>query len=290
MPPKRKAASKREADAVDEGDATGVAVSPKSAASSTKKQGSKRAKAARKNAKAAEAEEDASGDMADEAPSSSSSAAAASSAAPKLTGILQMSAPTSLSDLHFQSCSDADRLALLNQWEVAAQPIEFDPEATQASHHIIRRGDDPVGIISTSVTAQCLFVDNIWVRPSRQRQGVGRRTIPYLLQLAIAASRYKIGLKTESDNPGAAAFWKAMGALVARREAAATWWILPLCVICQTQVRDDNNNEADRCRRCGTSYFCSFACKHQHLALCGIAASSSAAAAASPPSMSHGKG
>lgn len=78
-------------------------------------------------------------------------------------------------------------------------------------------GDRPVGFAIWALTfpagrGTALFMKELFVAPEARGQGVGRHLLAGLTDIAKAEGCVRIDWQTDGDNPGAQAFYKAIGA------------------------------------------------------------------------------
>ena len=79
----------------------------------------------------------------------------------------------------------------------------------EQDYRIINLGGIDIGIISISMQPDCLFVNQIYVLPEHQRQGVGRKCMEYIMKRATRLG-LKVRLQVLKVNPRALAFYKSL--------------------------------------------------------------------------------
>ena len=114
----------------------------------------------------------------------------------------------------------------LRWWHIARlEPIEaelFGPEAWSAAmfwselaaghyYRVALRDDEVLGYAGLAVAADEAWVNNIAVRATAQRQGIGARLLRQLIDEAVRRGADRLALEVAVDNAPAQAMYEAYG-------------------------------------------------------------------------------
>ena len=99
-------------------------------------------------------------------------------------------------------------------WDEDEQRRFHNRRFREQDYRIINLNGIDIGVISMSAEPECLHVNQIYVLPEHQGQGVGRKCMAYIMKRGKTLG-LKVRLQVLKVNPRALAFYKRLGFTVA---------------------------------------------------------------------------